>query len=393
MNNVTIMLTKDAFGKFNLPIYGNTYWKTPNIDALAANGTVFNKHYTASPSTVMSFTSAFFGYFPYTSDNLIYKVEFMNNRGDKSYCDILHEMGYDCHLIISDGWNLDKLTKSFGTTAHYHDCDYEQKVGPHFNPHSEPFKYNAELEELAFNNLKKEFESIDTTNKTFIWCHLPHVLKGYTGYGSDVAFFDRIVGYLRERYGDDSLFISADHGHSNFSKGIIGYGFHVYDNEICIPLITPRLENTSEVNHPTSNIDIFKILTERKIPKRDYVISDTAYYGQPRRMIAIIKNNYKYIYVKQTNSEELYDLDFDPKEEHNIISSHFIDKDRNLNVCISDEYFYPYWDKAFEALKELRKIKNEIYRSASKWYMFKFYLKPYFIKLAFKRIKKKVFKR
>ena len=109
-------------------------------------------------------------------------------------------------------------------------------------------------------------------------------------------------------------------------------------------------------------------------------------------MISIVKDNYKYIYVKQTDTEELYDLDFDPNEEHNIISTHVIDKDRNLNVCISDEYFYPYWERSFEALKELREIKNQIYRSASKWYMFKFYMKPYFIKLAFKKIKKKLFR-
>lgn len=392
MKDVIIMLTKDAFGKFNLPIYGNKYWKTPNINELASKGTVFNRHYTASPSTVMSFTSAFFGYFPYTSDNLIYKTEFMNNRGDKSYCDVLHEMGYDCHLIIPDGWKLDKLTKCFGKHHHYHDCVNEQKVGPHFNAHNEPFKYDKKAEETAFQNIKDTFESIDTSKKTFIWCHLPHVLMGYTGYGSDVEFFDKIVGYVRERYGDDSLFISADHGHSNFSRGNICYGFHVYDTETCIPLITPRLEDTAEVNHPTSNIDIFKIMTERKIPKRDHIISDTAYYGQPKRMICIVKKNYKYIYVKQTNTEELYDLDFDPNEEHNIISTHVIDKDRNLNVCISDEYFYPYWERSFEALKELREIKQQIYRSASKWYMFRFYMKPYFIKLAFKRITRKIFR-
>lgn len=392
MKDVIIMLTKDAFGKFSLPVYGNTHWKTPNIDELAKNGTVFNRHYTAAPSTIMSFSAALYGYYPYESDNIVFHVKYMNNKKERCFYDTLHEMGYSCHAVFAKGWHLAERAKCFGEHVILHECDNEQKVGPHFNAHNSPFVYDESVAEQSFENIKKTFESIDTSGKTMIWFHIPHVIKGYTGYGSDIEMLDRVVGFLRERYGDDSIFLSADHGHSNHTAGRIGYGFYVYDPEVCIPLITPRLENTPEVNFATSNIDIHKILINREIPKRDYIITDTAFYGQPRRKIGIIKGKYKYIYDKQTDSEELYDLEFDPREDHDVSKYIHFNKDRKLPICASDEYYYPYWDEALKAVVELRKIKDEMYRSASKWTMFKFYLKPYFFKIALKRIKKKIFR-
>ena len=61
MKDKIILVSKDVFMRGYLPVYGNTYWKTPNIDELAKKGTVFLKHYTAAPSTAMSFTSMFTG--------------------------------------------------------------------------------------------------------------------------------------------------------------------------------------------------------------------------------------------------------------------------------------------------------------------------------------------
>lgn len=390
MKDVIVMVTKDACAKFNLPIYGNTYWKTPNIDELAAKGTVFNRHYTVAPSTIMSFSSALYGCYPYVTENVIYNMDLLNTEPRRCFFDDLHDDGYACYAVFPKGWRFYRF-RCFGQHTVLPECDMEQKVGPHFNSHNKPFSFNGELAEQAFQNIVNTMNSIDISGKTMIWLHLPHVIKGYTGYGSDVEFFDRVVGFLREKYGDDSIFISADHGHSNHTEGRIGYGFHVYDTEACIPLITPRLENTPIVDFPTSNVDIWKILINREIPKRDYVICDTAFYGQPRRRIGIVKGKFKYIYVKQTDSEELYDLEFDPDEKHNIADIVQFDRDRKVNICVPDEYFYPYWDEAQAAVKELREIKNGMYRSAGKLFLFKFYMRPYFFKRGLNKIKRKIF--
>lgn len=101
--------------------------------------------------------------------------------------------------------------------------------------------------------------------------HLPHVLKGRRSYMDDMDVFDDIVGYARKLVGDDSIYITTDHGHMNMHKGHVGYGFHVYEPVAKIPLITPRIDGLCEVWNITSNIDIPELLTEGRIPKHKYV--------------------------------------------------------------------------------------------------------------------------
>ena len=73
MKNRIVLISKDAFGIMNLPQYGNKFWKTPNIDKLVKNGTLFKKHYTTAPSTGMAFTSMFTGKYPYElTDRKVY---------------------------------------------------------------------------------------------------------------------------------------------------------------------------------------------------------------------------------------------------------------------------------------------------------------------------------
>ena len=62
---MVFLLTKDCMFCESLPCYGNSYWKTPNIDALAEKGTLFKKHYAAGASTAMSITAMLSGHYPY----------------------------------------------------------------------------------------------------------------------------------------------------------------------------------------------------------------------------------------------------------------------------------------------------------------------------------------
>ena len=59
MKNRVVLLSKDALCKAYLPVYGNKYWEMPNLMELAAKGTVFNRYYTAAPSSAMSHLSMF----------------------------------------------------------------------------------------------------------------------------------------------------------------------------------------------------------------------------------------------------------------------------------------------------------------------------------------------
>lgn len=370
MNNVICLITKDCMPCESLPIYGNRYWKTPNIDELAIQGTVFRKHYTAGGSTAMGMSAMLSGHYPYEFKS---RKIYINVKPSEypSIFDTMQSMDYECHIIWDAEW-MDtawRFTREFGdeTKTVIHNLDIAQPTGRHAA--DTPLVRNDELLERTYRQIQNTLGKIELDKKQFIWMHLPHILKGRRSYMDDMDVFDCIVGYVRQLVGDDSIFLSTDHGHMNLHKGKTNYGFDVYEPVIHIPLITPRMGNMTEVEFLTSSIDLPKILSERKVVKREYIIAETAYYAQPHRKIAIVTERFKYIYNKRDKSEELYDLEWDPYENYNILKYDYFDKDRNKRIIYDEVYFYPYKNEALHELKSLRQIKENIWREAPQLYV------------------------
>ena len=121
----------------------------------------------------------------------------------------------------------------------------------------------------------------------------------------------------------------------------------------------------STIDFPTSTIQMFDILLNRKVEPLEYVISETAYYAQPKRKIAIVMGKYKYCYSKEDKTEALYDIEFDKEENHNLIHPEFYDTDRFLWYSTAQCFYYPYWKEAQKMLKKLRGIKDSIWRNGT----------------------------
>ncbi|MGU8471672.1 sulfatase family protein [Clostridium perfringens] len=370
MENIIFLLTKDCMSCESLPIYENKYWNTPNIDELANKGTIFYRHYTAGASTSMSLTAMLSGHYPFEFNSRKRYTKVVPSEYPSIY-DYFQKSGYETHLIWDTTWQDETwdLVREFGDESKVivHSIDIAQPVGSH-KKSQKGVERNEELLDKTYKLIYDSLNSIDLGKKQFIWMHLPHVLKGRRAYMDDMDVFDNIVGYVRNLVGDDSIYISSDHGHMNMHKNKVGYGFDVYEPIIKIPLITPRIDEKREVHSITSNIDIFDILTNHKIPKHEYVVSDTTYYAQINRKLSIITERYKYIYNKESNTEELYDLDWDPLENYNILKKSYFDKDRQSEVFYDELYFYPFKDEALNELLKLRKIKNELWRDSSNIY-------------------------
>jgi len=357
-----ILITKDAFRKDYLPCYGNTFWNTPNIDELSSNGTVFNNHYTAGASTAMAVTSMFTGKNSFELKRKKYEEVNEFDEGETLF-DELHKVGYNTFVIWPFEWKelawkyskvFPKDTKIIGLAGLYQDI----------SPNKERLLvYNEKKSDNVIDNIIKEIEEIiDQSDKSFIWVHLPHVVNGYTSYGSDIEFFDKFIGSIRKLFDDNSIYISSDHGHMNLEKGIPVYGFHLYDGTICIPLITPRINNTKKIDFPTSNTQLKEIILRNEVSKQRYIYSDTQYYLQPNRKLAIIKNNYKYIFNKIDKTEELYDLEFDPHENVNLLLAKCYDYNRNGYYNLNEIYYYK-WDRLDDIYFELKHEKNRIWKS------------------------------
>lgn len=357
--NHIVLVSKDATLPEYYGPYNSKYTSTPNIDELAAKGTVFKRHYTAAPSTAMAFYAMFTGKYPYDSGHSHY-VEVEPYEGETLF-DILDKQGYECHLMWSQNYIIkaEIFSKCFGkNTIHHESMYFNQACGANAAYKKENRKRDDVLTQSTFDTIIKEIDTIDYENKNiFLWIHMPHCIKGRISYGDDIDVFDNLIGELRKRFGDESLFVTADHGHMNGFNHKVGYGFDVYECATRIPLITPRLEGKGTIDFVTSNVQLKDIIVERKVTQLPYVVSDSAYYAQMKRKTAIIKGNYYYIYNKYSKKEELYDIELDPHQDINLLESfNWSDIDRGCRSDIRQVILYPYWDNISQIAEDMRSI-------------------------------------
>lgn len=375
MNESILLITKDALCKDYLPIYGNRYWtgKTPNIDELAKKGTVFHRQYTAAPSTVMAFRAMATGKFAYEQPYSNYTPKEVES-GENDLFEIAKNRGYEGHLIWDSTWvkMVLRYGNCYGKSTIIHNMkDIKQAVGCHYK-HDGKLESNEDIVNDTINRIVNEIKSIlHNTPKAFIWIHLPHVINGRTAYGGDIDAFDSLIGLMRQLFADDNIFISADHGNMNGYKGKWCYGFDVNSPAIEIPLISPKIEGLSECNDLTSNVDLKTLLFDRKIIRREYVFTDSAYYAQPHRKLAIVNSNFAYIYNKADKTEELYDLENDYYERCNLLKANGYDPDRHLTSPIRDYYYSPHWDRVNEIVDMFRNIRDEIWKTGTPYEEFK----------------------
>ena len=340
---------------------------TPNLDELVQKGTLFTNYYTAAPSTVMSFYSMSTGKFAHETDFEMYERTHLREDGDTIFTKA-KALGYNsCHIIWDTMWDvLPQYYDYFRDDVKIHSvCELRESVGVHkktdgclFSDDGKAKNTLARVEELLKSILDKE-------ENAFIWLHLPHVLSGRACYGADIELFDQYVGMVRKHIPDECIIITADHGNMNGLKGKLAYGYDVYDKVACIPLIVPRIEGHAVCEATVSSVDLYNIVFEGKIPSREFVYCDSAYRAQKHRKLAIIYNNFKYIYDKKTGIEELYDLKYDPNENFSLISDDLFDVDRKIKIKIREEYYYPRWEIVPKIKESMRAEKNRIWKNGS----------------------------
>ncbi|GAB7087340.1 sulfatase-like hydrolase/transferase [Marinifilum fragile] len=361
MKEKILLISKDTLRTAALGCYGGQIWKTSNIDELAEKGTVFRRHYTAAATSAMSYSSMFTGKYCHEMDRKKF-TEVEHYKGDSLFR-ILEDRGYACHIFWGESWsrNVIPYTKIYGDKTCFHNLDIEQRVG------AEPIKKVSKKDKTVKDTVNRIVEEVLKVKeeKAFLWIHFPHVLFGASCYDSDIDMFDFFVGEMRKYYNDDSIYITSDHGHMNMSKGVPVYGFHLYEEGVHVPLITPRIDGMNTIDFPTSHTQLMEIILDNKISKQECIFIDTQYYLQENRKLAVIKNNFKYIYNKRTKSEELYDLEFDIQENVNLLQKQVEEKGRGKIYWLDEIYFYNKWSIIPSIYKELRAKKDEIWKEGS----------------------------
>lgn len=359
-----ILISKEILRIDYLSCYGGELWSTPNIDDLATKGTVFRRHYASSPSTAMSISSMFTGKYPYQLNRKTYKKvdHFTQN---KTLFEMFNDRGYKTCVIWPFDW-IEKAynySKVFSTATQLYNLKNIKSLASNSK---EVKKENYDENHSAVKTLNRIVSKVNkflqNEDPVFIWIHLPHVLYGRTGYGSDIDLFDKLVGTIRKMFDDDSIYITADHGHMNCENGIPVYGFHLKEGAIRIPFITPKINGKDEILFPTSNAQLIDIILHDQLTNNRFIYSDTMYYMQHNRKLAIIRGDYKYIYNKRNSSEELYDIKYDPHENVNLLINNWYDENRGKFYYLEVIYYYPRWEEAEKNYYELRSEKNRIWK-------------------------------
>tara|TARA_B100001250_G_C19808420_1_gene794565 strand:+ start:728 stop:1975 length:1248 start_codon:yes stop_codon:yes gene_type:complete len=367
-NKNTILLTKDILRSDYLRCYNpNSLFNTKHIDALASKGTLFSRYYCSSPSSGMAASCSFSGLNAYELDRKTFK-EVDDFTQSKTLFNILEENGVKTHVLWSSefehlAYSHSKVFDS-NTLIHYAPLGGSLDVTPqkHAFPTEQQISEKYDLADYFLNYLK-DLDSRETS-PWFVWCHCPHVFEPFDSYGSDIGHFDDFVGRVSKEINSE-IILSGDHGHNICEKGRIVYGFDVYESSIHIPLITPHYFGKQMVDFPVSQSQLNDIILYKELEKRTFIYSDTQYYEQPDRKLMIMKDDYKYIYNKIDNSEELYDLNFDANENVNLLVKFWPDYDRNSSYRLDEVVFYPSWNNAKEYYNLLKSEKNRIWRTGN----------------------------
>lgn len=275
---------------------------------------------------------------------------------------------------------LAKKKAPFYLSVHY--------TAPHapWDKENHPKKYLDEYTNCDYSKyfpLKKEHENATPWSKARF--HDSDLNANFRGYEASITAMDegigRIIDFLKKEgvYENTIIMFTSDNGfnmghHGFFGKGNGTYPMNMYEESIRVPFIL-SYSKLAKKNITFQNIysqyDIFpsildmadiktfpknnqpgksffqETLCGREDKEREAVVFDE--YGTVRM---IRKDMYKYVHRYPTGPHELYHLEKDPEEEHNLYDLEEYEQKvcelrRNLG-----EWFLKYSDASFDGTKE-----------------------------------------
>ena len=342
-----LLITIDTIRPDRLSCYNTQYLKTPNIDALADRGVLFERAFAHSPITLPSHANILLGTTPLyhgVHDNSKFRVqekfltmaEYLKNK-NYSTAAFIGSFSLDSRFGLNQGFDV-------------YDQSYPSQSSVVFVP---PERKAEDVIKPALDWLEAQ------NNKWFAWIHLwdPHTLYQppepfatiYKDdpYSGEVAYVDselkKIFDFLeRENLRDNTLIVlTGDHGESLGEHGELSHTYFAYNSTLWIPLIISGPDITAgRTNENVSHIDIFPTICDvlgiappeflqgvsllplmkgKQIKKRPiYFESLGPYYNQGwAPQWGFLEDKEKFI---DSPLKEFYDLESDFDEQNNIVA-------------------------------------------------------------------------
>ncbi|UCE46536.1 MAG: sulfatase-like hydrolase/transferase [Phycisphaerales bacterium] len=358
-----LLISIDTCRADHLGCYGYPLDTTPNIDAIAGEGIVFEYAISPLPYTLPGHCSMLTGTIPPyhgVFDNSDYKL----SDGDVTLAELLKAKGYVTAGFVSS-FILDSRF-GLGQGFDFYDDDFEEASNAmDINQQSGGETTHDVIEWLRTHKDEKNFIFLHYYDPHFTYeppepfasrfRNVPppeHVKTKFEqalfdGYAGEIAYTDHCIGQVIDKlrelglYDSTMIIITSDHGEMLGQHGEGFHGYFVYQPALRVPLIfkLPRLSKhkriTSTVglvdivptvcsvlgidlSSPIQGQDLSPCFDSDWLPPSDrhlfcQSLEPTKYNANS--LLGVVTDRYKYI---KTTRSELYDLVEDPDELDNI---------------------------------------------------------------------------
>jgi choline-sulfatase len=348
-----VVVTIDTLRADHLHCYGYANTETPNLDALAQHGVLFENAVAQAPLTPTSHASIFTGQYP-TVHHVRNTGGFILPSSSRPLARILQEQGWNTAAFVSSAV-LKKVIGLNNGFAVYDDQMPRQGNKEEFGEDAE--RRGGDTVDRAIHWLSRQ-----SGKPYLLWVHLydPHLpyeppspfKEKYRDrpYDGEIAYTDQQVGRLLEAVGKKApagrtmIAVLADHGESLSEHGEFTHGVFIYDATLRIPFLMAGtgIPAGGRVKQQVRSIDFLPTLLAllggkppaniqgvNLVPAFSGKTVDTAISYEetlyPKLALnwaelrGIRTNHWKYIRAPRP---ELYDLTQDPKETTDVIQQH-----------------------------------------------------------------------
>jgi arylsulfatase A-like enzyme len=337
-----LLVTIDTLRADRVGAYGDAAARTPRLDALAREGTLFEAAFSPVPLTLPAHATLFTGLLP-PQHGVRGNGSFALGPGPPTLAEALKRRGLATAAFVG-GF---PLARRFGLARGFdvYDDAMERAPGLHFD-----------FAERRADRVVAEATAwlARTAGPAFLWVHLydPHAPydppEGYRDadpYRGEIAFADAMLGRLLDawdaRPGPSVVAVTSDHGEAFGEHGEESHGLFVYDTTLRVPLVV-RGAGRSAPRRVAASVglaDVAATLAElagaealpgqgllRPAPRGDAPGARPLYAETlaPRldfgwsELRSLREGRYKYIRAPRA---EIYDIATDPAESRNLLES------------------------------------------------------------------------
>jgi len=288
-----LLITLDTTRRNHLSCYGYARETTPNLDALAREGTLHENCINMTSWTLPSHASMFTGLYPTThgahynekaelslntalNDSPVSKEYRANGLGEAAVtlAETLREAGYATGGVGGGPW----LKKVFGLAQgfDFYDCDVDSVAGRPANEVTNlaiPFlRDKAGAPFFLFLNYFDPHFPYSAPGKyqhTFTGDPPPpagaagqgrNMLQRITQYDCEIHYMDGYIGVLFDElkrlgvWDSTWIIVTADHGENFGEKGLTGHGFALYEETLRSPLIMKVPQGWAAIGDPAQRV-------------------------------------------------------------------------------------------------------------------------------------------